>query len=504
MQCEPPALARDDCPSEEGIACFIDGQAEPRACERILNHLDGCSRCRTLVAGSLREPDTSAGSEGRAHLPRTFRVGAVVNGRYRIERFVARGGMGEVYQAWDLQLEERVALKTIACAGLDDTRLLARMRAEVQLARRVTHPNVCRILEFGLHPSGKRDEPGAIPFFTMEFLEGETLAARGARKRRLTPAELWPIGTQILDGLAAIHAAGIIHRDLKPENVVVPRLAGAEERAVVMDFGLARPLGSRAGQVSSQGNLVPGTPAYMAPEQALGGAPSTAWDIFAFGVLLFKLMAGELPFKGDTMLAVALARECGEAPRLSSVVPGTDRRLEALVARCLRREPARRFVTVEELRRAFAALSRPDAGRMRTAPARAWLFTLTGALLAWSSVTAAPRPVGGSATHGSRPEQPTSPLPSARHPVAANAPEMRVEATAARSAPELPRKEPSSEVARRWARLPAGTRSTPSPRTRSATRAPAGPSRPSPTVLGEDGLIIPSFAQPPSAPREEP
>ncbi len=231
----------DDCPPEDDVACFLEGRAPSSLHERILGHLDHCHQCRILLAKIWASCEPAPGRPVPAPIPRTFRVGAVVGGRYKIDRFVARGGMGEVYAARDLELGDIIALKTIACTHLDHPRLASGIRAEVQLARRITHPNVCRILEFGVHQQRSWDHDESIPFFTMELLHGETLAAYVGRRGRLVESEALAIARQIVAGLAAIHAAGIVHRDLKPENVFIQLGTTCQGRVVVMDFGLARP-----------------------------------------------------------------------------------------------------------------------------------------------------------------------------------------------------------------------------------------------------------------------
>jgi serine/threonine protein kinase len=207
-----------------------------------------------------------------------------------------------------------------------------------------------------------------VPFFTMEYLKGETLAEHIARCGKLPLSEIVQIASQLLDGLSAIHAAGIIHRDLKPENVFLLTTEGGTLRIVVMDFGLARPLDRQSSLMSSEDSSTSGTPAYMAPEQALGTSASTAWDIYAFGVILFRLASGELPFRAINSVALATARLRESAPLLSHVVPGVDPRLETIVSRCLEREPAKRFANVSEIQCAISKIN----GRERTKPKRRW------------------------------------------------------------------------------------------------------------------------------------
>ncbi len=317
-------------------------------------------------------------------LPHTFPLGEIVGERYRIDRWIARGGMGEVYQAWDLQLRENIALKTIACTALDDAKFYRRIRKEVQLARRVTHPNVCRILEFGLHQQLYRGQKETIPFFTMELLDGETLATHLGRQGQLSLPLFQQIASQILEGMSAIHAAGIVHRDLKPENIFLLGHSGGDLRVILMDFGLARMQENRGSAPDSSVSSAAGTPTYMAPEQSLGGTPNVKWDIFALGVIFFKAIAGQLPFKGDTRVALAMAHLQEPAPLLSSIVPDVDPRVEAVIAGCLERNPARRSASIEEVKRALIEVNTrpPPRRRIRVWTLASLLFAAVAAVWA--------------------------------------------------------------------------------------------------------------------------
>lgn len=346
----------------------MEGQIASATADDIRDHVDTCESCRLLVASALRAEAAPHPLVPYAIGARTFSVGEVLNRRFRILRFIAKGGMGEVYEASDVQLGETVALKTIVCTGLDNARLFPRLRAEVQIARRVTHPNVCRILEFGT-TEARAPYFEVVPYFTMEYLRGSTLKDSLNRRGRLPAAEVVTLATQILDGLAAVHAAGIVHRDLKTENVfLIPNTNGIP-RAVVMDFGLARSIATQDPGSGLSGDALVGTPAYMAPEQTLGGEPTPAWDIFSLGVVVFELLSGKLPFSGKTALATAMARIRDSAPPLSSAVPGIHPELQAVVARCLQTDPARRFPSAIAARDAFVRiqhtqrLSTEDRGR---------------------------------------------------------------------------------------------------------------------------------------------
>ncbi|MDQ2898629.1 MAG: serine/threonine protein kinase, partial [Acidobacteriota bacterium] len=168
-------------------------------------------------------------------LARAFREGELIAGRYKIARFLGEGGMGEVYEAEDRELGGRVALKTIRSAIASDERMAARFKSEIQLARQVTHPNVCRMFDVARHQT----EFGSVAFLTMEYLPGETLARRIKTHGPLPAAQALPLMRQMADALDAAHRAGVIHRDFKSSNVILTS-ADNSVRAVVTDFGLAR------------------------------------------------------------------------------------------------------------------------------------------------------------------------------------------------------------------------------------------------------------------------
>lgn len=373
-QPDRPVAKIDECPSLDDVASFLEGHAPPAVSNQIRDHVNTCTPCRLLLASSFRSTEGITTSLNTAGALQTFSMGETVDGRYRIARFISRGGMGEVYEAYDVQLQETIALKTIVCTGLDNAKLFAQLRAEVQLARRVTHSNVCRILEFGLHSREYRGQQEIIPFFTMELLKGETLAQLADRRGVLPEAEVLEIALQTIDGLAAVHAAGIVHRDLKPDNVfILPSDSGAA-RVVVMDFGLARSVTMPSSLLSSDGTSPVGTPAYMAPEQALGGPASTAWDIYALGVILFRLLSGRLPFTGASAVAMAMARMRDRAPALSSLNSQVRPALGAVVGRCLERDPKQRFANLAALRQALVEVAQaPILPRQRARALTAWL-----------------------------------------------------------------------------------------------------------------------------------
>jgi serine/threonine protein kinase len=338
------------CPAEETLLAFLRGKLGRGELASLDQHLDTCRACRDLLAALVdvaRHPEAPSGAA-----PPALAIGSTVAGRYRIERFIGRGGMGEVYQAHDGLLHERVALKTVSATLSDDAAAVRRLRREVQLARRITHPNVCRIFDLG--------EERELVFLTMELVEGETLRQRLLARGRLGPAAALPLVAQMAAGLEAAHRAGVIHRDFKSENVL---LAG--ERVVVTDFGLARAQvvlgGSGRDPATTAAGAVIGTFTHAAPEQLQGLPLTPAADVHALGVVLFELVTGGLlPFAGRSAMETAERRLRDEAPSPRRLVPDLDPRWEAVILRCLARDPAARFPGPAAVAEALASSPPPS------------------------------------------------------------------------------------------------------------------------------------------------
>jgi tetratricopeptide (TPR) repeat protein/TolB-like protein len=315
--------------------------------------------CREVLA--LLQADADDGFlEPAPPARRSFTAGDLVASRYSIIRLLGTGGMGEVYEADDRELQEPVALKIIRSDIAANPRVLARFKREIQLARRVTHPNVCRIYDVSHHVSSEDADDRRISFVSMELLHGRTLAAHLRETAPLSPAIALPIVRQLCAGLDAAHDAGIVHRDFKSANIMLVSSTGPAPRAVVTDFGLAQETRS-AGNVDparlTDSGMLVGTPDYMAPEQLQDGDITPATDVYALGVVLFEMVTGRLPFDGATPLSLALTRLQEPAPSPRRWAPDLDPRWEAVILRCLERDPAQRFARAGEV----AAALEPDA-----------------------------------------------------------------------------------------------------------------------------------------------
>jgi tetratricopeptide (TPR) repeat protein len=307
--------------------------------------------------------------------------GEIVAVRYRIVRLLGEGGMGEVYEAEDLELRVRIALKVVRPDLAPDPLMISRFHSEIQLSRQVTHPNVCRVFDIGRH-----QEPGrALLFFTMELLAGETLAARLTREHKLDTREALRIAVELCAGLEAAHRAGVIHRDFKSANVIL--VAGEEgSRPVITDFGLARVAQSdeeRADFTRTNASQVLGTPAYIAPEQLLGDPVTPATDLYSLGIVLYEMVTGQRPFTGDSALRVSMKRLAEAPPAPRDVSPGVSRTWNAVILRCLERLPAARFASAREVAEALqTGLPRARFGRWYAAVA-ALLIVAALAGFAW-------------------------------------------------------------------------------------------------------------------------
>jgi serine/threonine protein kinase/Tfp pilus assembly protein PilF len=292
-----------------------------------------CAECGTSLTPP---PDQASQIRTQTLVPsfEPFSTGTLFAGRYQIIEELGHGGMGKVYKAFDIKIQEKIAVKIIRPDIASDQKTITRFRNELKLARQITHRNICRMHDLG--------EDQGTHFITMEYVAGESLNKIIRMTGPLTIGTALDYSRQICDGLAEAHRLGVIHRDLKPQNILIDESGTAK----IMDFGIARSL--EAGSLTGEGMMV-GTPEYMSPEQVEGKTADQRTDIYALGVILYEMVTGKRPFSGDTPISVALKHK-SEIPRppleLNAQMPGE---LNTLILKCLEKDKDKRYQSAKEL-----------------------------------------------------------------------------------------------------------------------------------------------------------
>ena len=393
--------------------------------------------------------------------------GKVLAGRYEILAVLGRGGMGTVYSARDRVIEETVAVKVLRPEIAETPEYRQRLVSEVRLARRVTHPNVCRIHEYG--------EDGGLRFLVMELVEGRDLRqllAAGPLKEETAHA----IAVQAAEALHAIHGAGIVHRDLKSANVMVDATGAVK----VMDFGIAKPVVD--GAPAAPSGYIVGTPEYMSPEQGRGRPVDARSDIYALGIVVFELFTGRVPFRADTPVATLMMHVEAPPPLDDPALPAD---VVTVLRRALAKEPRDRYPTARAMAEALrvAPTIKVADPRPRRAP------------LAVAAVVAALALAAFVATRG----RDDAPLPAAVPPTTvATQPLPSPMPTDLASAPPVPAESPTAVP-------PARATSAPPSPTRSAEPRDETPSPiAAPPTTTAAVATLPAAPPPPSAPATTP
>src|SRR5208282_2528883 len=254
-------------------------------------------------------------------------VGRLVDGRYAVTARIAHGGMATVYLAMDTRLDREVALKVMHAELARDEEFVRRFIGEAKSVALLSHQNVVAVFDQG--------SDGPFLYLAMEYVPGRTLKELLRDNGRFAPATALEIMSGVLDGLAAAHASGIVHRDVKPENVLLT----ADGRVKVADFGLAR---AHAAAGHTRTGLLIGTVAYVPPEQVTGESTGPRSDVYSAGVMLFEMLTGRPPFRGDTALSIAYQHVSSGVPGPSTLVPGLPAAVDQLVLAATSRDPLRR------------------------------------------------------------------------------------------------------------------------------------------------------------------
>src|SRR2546425_2101512 len=408
--------------------------------------------------------------------------GSIVGGRYEILSPLGRGGMGTVYRAHDRVLDETVALKVLRGDVASAPEMPKRFRSEIKLARRVAHPSVCRIYEYG--------EDGPRQYISMELVEGTNLKEVLRRRGALPSEEAYGVAAQVAEGLEAIHRVGIVHRDLKTLNVMID----AHGMAKVMDFGIAKSVAGE-GTPAPSGSYVVGSPEYMSPEQARGQPVDFRSDIYALGIIVFELFTGRVPFRGDTPVATLLMHLETPPPLEGPAASSIPLSARPVLRKALAKDPAERYGSAREMADALRAASGTSAGaRPATLPpvtpawprSRVALAAVAGVTIAVLGVLYRGR-VGPHAT----PEETAAPVPP----------------TATTTLPAVPGSSPPASLVPQAVSTPPGPSArrgavpTPMP---VASASPTAVSRPISSATAETVLPSPPAVAAPATPLPSP
>jgi len=279
--------------------------------------------------------------------PGIIPIGAVLAGRYRVERVLGQGGMGVVVKAMHLQLNQPVAMKFLLPEVLGNQQVVQRFLREAQAAVRLKSEHVARVIDVGSLESG-------APYMVLEYLEGSDLS--NFPRSQLSVGGVVDLVLQACEALAEAHSLGIVHRDIKPANFFLTRGSDGAPLLKVLDFGISKSPAAGSNLTATQS--VMGTPAYMSPEQMRSSRDvDHRTDIWALGVVLYELLQGMPPYGGDTFSSMVIKVVNDPLPRLTVALPGD---LDAIVYRCLEKDPARRFQNVAELAQALAKYAQSD------------------------------------------------------------------------------------------------------------------------------------------------
>lgn len=314
------------------------GSETTRVHSNVTQPMHECPRCGRCEDATVR----TCPADGSTMRLVPF-VPRVVDGKYRLEQLLGRGGMGAVYRARDMRLDRLVAVKVVRAELLGDLEARRRFRREAQIVARLQHPSIVAVFDYGTFADG-----GA--FLVMELVRGEDLRRVLLREGRMDPLRTARILTSVCGAIEAAHREGVLHRDLKPENILLP---GGETDAKVLDFGVAKlitderprdhasePGAPDAATVLTAAGMIVGTPAYMAPEQIHGSASDARTDVFSLGVIAYEMLSGELPFGRGTLAEVILAQSRGVPPIGSDVSPAVERAVRAALETDADRRPA--------------------------------------------------------------------------------------------------------------------------------------------------------------------
>ncbi|HKQ75382.1 MAG TPA: serine/threonine-protein kinase, partial [Blastocatellia bacterium] len=261
-------------------------------------------------------------------------IGTVLDGRYRLDKMIGEGGMGDVYRATHIHIDTEFAVKLLKPDFVANQTAIKRFRLEAKAAGRIHHPNAVRVTDFGVTPE-------RIVYLVMELVQGQSLRSLMRNEKRLDYMRAVNIVRQICGAVDAAHRGGVIHRDLKPDNILIEKVQDIE-RVKVLDFGIAKLKETKTDAFLTQAGTIIGTPQYMSPEQCQGKPLDPASDIYSIGVLLYEMLSGSVPFDGESVLQVVYDQLHAPPRQLRERAPDVPEPITQVVMRALEKEPADR------------------------------------------------------------------------------------------------------------------------------------------------------------------